>query len=245
MLSGIPDQARVLVDFANQQSALKDPNFAIVYARSDLNLATVDAVVEQATKDKIKSPQLFEYLSSSFGAAELTKKVQASHPQSVFLLGNSSEALAFMKEAEKLNWFPDIYAAAASAGSDFLQAPVGFDRKLFISFPTSPKDTTRAGNDEFRALSNKYNLPSQHVAAQLSVLAAAKIFVAGIKSAGKDLTRLQLVQALEGMNNFDTGLTPLISYGSNRRVGALGAYVITVDLKNKQFVPASSWITPN
>jgi hypothetical protein len=40
-------------------------------------------------------------------------------------------------------------------------------------------------------------------------------------------------------------LIPAISYGPNRRVGATGAYVVTVDLKTKQFMPASGWIDIN
>jgi hypothetical protein len=33
-----------------------------------------------------------------------------------------------------------------------------------------------------------------------------------------------------------------MTFGPNRRIGAIGAYVVTVDLKQKQFVPASGWI---
>ena len=52
-------------------------------------------------------------------------------------------------------------------------------------------------------------------------------------------------QILEGLYEYRTGLTPAISYGPNRRIGAMGAYVITVDLKTKQLVPASGWIGVN
>jgi len=33
-----------------------------------------------------------------------------------------------------------------------------------------------------------------------------------------------------------------LSFGPNRRIGARGAYVVAVDLKNKQLTPASAWI---
>lgn len=245
LLAGIPDQARVLADFATKRAAPQDPAMAIVYARNDLNMTVVDAVSEQAAQNKVKTPPSFEFLSSNLNAVELAKQVQASNASAVFFVGSSQEALSFMKEAEKLTWFPDIYITAAAGAADALQAPAGFDRKVFISFPTSPADQTQEGMKEFTALQDKYKLGRQHVPAQISTYAAAKILIAGLKAAGKDLNRAQLIRSLEELNRFDTGLTPPITYGSDRRSGALGAYVITVDLKTKQFVPLSGWLPLN
>jgi hypothetical protein len=66
-----------------------------------------------------------------------------------------------------------------------------------------------------------------------------------LKGAGKDLSREKFIQVLEGLYEYKTGLTPPISYGPNRRVGAMGAYVITVNFKTRQLVPASEWIGIN
>jgi len=76
-------------------------------------------------------------------------------------------------------------------------------------------------------------------------LSAAKILGEGLKRVGKDLSREKLIQVLEGLYEYPTGLTPAITYGPNRRIGALGAYIVNVDLKEKQFVPASGWINLN
>ena len=46
------------------------------------------------------------------------------------------------------------------------------------------------------------------------------------------------------MYGFQTGLTPPISFGATKRIGALGAYVVKLDLKNKTFVPVESWMSP-
>ena len=71
---------------------------------------------------------------------------------------------------------------------------------------------------------------------------AAKILVEGLKRTGRDLSREKLMRSLEKLYEFQTGLTPLITYGPNRRIGALGAHVVTVDLENNQFAPAGKWI---
>jgi ABC-type branched-subunit amino acid transport system substrate-binding protein len=80
------------------------------------------------------------------------------------------------------------------------------------------------------------------VAAQISAYSAAKILVEALKRAGKDVSREKLIQILEGFYDYSSGLTPPITFGPNRRVGAMGAYVVTVNLKEKQFLPASGWV---
>jgi ABC-type branched-subunit amino acid transport system substrate-binding protein len=113
---------------------------------------------------------------------------------------------------------------------------------VFLSFPTSPADQNAEGLKEFQALAEKYKLPTHHLAAQISAYSADKILVEALKRAGKDLSRERLIQALEGLYEYSTGLTPAITYGPNRRLGANGAYIVTINLKEKQFLPASGWI---
>ncbi|MCU1264071.1 MAG: putative cytochrome c [Acidobacteria bacterium] len=245
LLSGLREQARALIDFAAKQAGPKKTGVTIVYPRTDLNLGTIETIREQSQKDVLSAPQVYEYATGHFDPAEAVKRLRQSTPDAVFFLGSSEEALAFLREAEKLSWFPSIYGPAAAAGSAMFEAPVGFDRKIFISFPTSPADQSAAGTHEFQALTEKYKLPQQNLAVQISIYSAAKVLVEGLKLAGKDLSREGLIRSLEGLREYQTGLTPPLTYGPDRRIGALGAYVITIDLKAKKFVSASDWIAPN
>ena len=63
----------------------------------------------------------------------------------------------------------------------------------------------------------------------------------GLRSAGRDLSRLALVDALEALYAYETGLTPPLSYGPNRRIGARGAHVVTVDLLKRSYEPVGAW----
>jgi hypothetical protein len=95
---------------------------------------------------------------------------------------------------------------------------------------------------EFRALAEKYKLSQKHWAAQINAYTSAKLLVEALKRVGKDLSREKLIQTLEGFYEFPTGLTPPLTYGPNRRIGAMGAYVFTIDLKEKKLKPVSGWV---
>jgi ABC-type branched-subunit amino acid transport system substrate-binding protein len=76
-------------------------------------------------------------------------------------------------------------------------------------------------------------------------LAAAKIFTESLKRAGRDLSREKLITALEGLYEYETGVTPNITFGPNRRVGSKGSYVVAIDPAKKGFVSASGWVRNN
>jgi len=58
------------------------------------------------------------------------------------------------------------------------------------------------------------------------------------------LSREKLVTALEGLYEYDTGVTPGITFGPNRRVGAMGAYVLSIDPAKREFI-SNGWVSNN
>lgn len=241
LLSGGEGQFRALVDFAARKPEFKNPGVAVVYPQSEINAKLFEAITNQSKKQGWDAPKSYEFTPGEFDTVTVPRLNQEKRTV-VFFLGSAAEVVSFMREAEKISWFPSIFLPSANAGTAIFEAPAGFDGKLFVSFPTSPADQTAEGLNEFRKLWAKYNLTPKHMAAQISAYSAAKILAEALKKAGKDLSREKLIQVLEGFYEYRTGLTPAISYGPNRRVGAMGAYVVIVDLKTKQFIPAGGWI---
>lgn len=244
LLSGTEGQARALVAFAARRAPGQKGGALIVHPSDEAAGALVEVVRDQCLKSKCGELQAHGYQRGRFDAASLASELSRTNRDAVFFLGAGEEALALMKEADKLRWSPSFYLPVA-AGGGMLEAPLSFSRKIFLSFPTSPADQTAEGIREFRALASKYKLPAGHLATQVSAFSAAKILVEGLKRAGKDVSREKLVEALEGLNQYATGLTPAVTYGPNRRVGAMGAHVITIDLEKKEFLPAGPWVDTN
>jgi len=245
LLSGVDGQARAMIHFAVLKPELRTQHFAVVLPQSEVNLEVLGAIADQLRKDGLSAAKAFDYAAGHFDAAEIIGRLRQSSPDVVVFLGAGEDARTFLAEADKSRWYPTVFLAGGSGGREIFDAPIGFNGKLFFSFPTAPADQSAAGLKEFHALAEKYKLPARHLAAQISALSAAKILGEGLKRVGKDLSREKLIQVLEGLYEYPTGLTPAITYGPNRRIGALGAYIVNVDLKEKQFVPASGWINLN
>jgi ABC-type branched-subunit amino acid transport system substrate-binding protein len=246
VLDGAAGQARAMLSFmVKKPDSSKPLTIAVVHSGGELSASVVDAVKDQSQKDKLAAPQVVEYVADSLAGAEMVTRLQQANITAVFFMGGAADLLSLMNEAAKVNWFPQIFVQSGSASQTLFDSPAGFEGKVFCTFPSAPVDQTEEGIKEFRSLAEKYKFPQKHLAAQVSAYSAAKILIEALKRVGKDLSRERLIQALEGFYNYQTGLTPPITYGPNRRVGAAGAYVVLVDLKEKKFIPVSGWVSVN
>ena len=242
LLPGVTQQAAALVNFADQQLGAKKQHAVVLFPSTELPSAAAEAAMARAKEtgwtDIVKMP----YSATTFDANKVAQQLKAEGTTAVFLFGGA-DVDSFLRAASALEWTPNVLSLGALTSRDLAaNIPASFTKKVFLAFPTVPTDVTADGLAEYRALAEKYKLPSQHTAAQLAALAAAKTFVEGLKRAGADLSREQLVTALEGLYDYDTGLTPKLIFGPNRHVGAAGAYVITINSETKEFVSASGWV---
>jgi ABC-type branched-subunit amino acid transport system substrate-binding protein len=245
LLSGNPGQARALINYFAKKPDVREWGLAVVYHRTDLNAGVVDAIKSQSEKESLRAPALYEFTAGSFDAEDYVKRIRQKPPAAIFFMGSPPEVMSFLSEADKVNWYPHILLPTGGVNAAIFDAPVGFAEKIFSTIPTSPRDQTTDAQQEFRSLAAKYKLPQKHLAAQITAFAVAKVLVEALRRAGQELSREKLILTLEGFYEFQTGLTPVISYGPNRRIGAMGAHVVMVDLKEKKFVPAGGWVGVN
>jgi len=243
LLPGVTEQAAALVNFADQQLGAKKQRAAVLFPTTELPSAAAEAAMARAKEagwtDVVKMPY------STFDANKLAQQLKTEGTATVFMFGGA-DVDGFLRAANALEWAPNVLSLGALTSRALAaNVPAPFSKKVFLAFPTVPADVTADGVAEYRALAEKYKLPAQHAAAQLAALAAAKTFVEGLKRAGADLSREQLITALEGLYEYDTGLTPKLIFGPNRHVGAAGAYVVTINSETKEFITASGWIAAN
>jgi ABC-type branched-subunit amino acid transport system substrate-binding protein len=243
LLAGVAEQARALANFAASKPELKQARAAVLYGEGAPAAAAAAAAEEQLKKAGWGAVTRRPFKQIGADGAEAARRLKQEGVEAVFIFGAGGAENALVREAAAAGWSPSLFFLGALDARELLStAPANFQGRLFLAFPTVPSDVTPAGFAEFRALLEKHRIEPRHTAAQLSAFAAAKIFVEGLQRAGRDLTRERLLTALEGLYEFETGVTPRLTFGPNRRVGAAGAYVMQIDAENKKFVPASGWV---
>jgi ABC-type branched-subunit amino acid transport system substrate-binding protein len=243
LLPGLKEQARALATFAARKTDTANSRFAIVSPEVEFNRAIVASVEEQTKKAGWKSVTTTYYAPDGFSASSRVAELKQKGIDTVFFLGSGIEAAAMLKAADAVGWTPSIYMLGTLVGRNIGDAVTMKTKdRIFLAFPTVPADISAAGATEYSALLQRNQLQSTHAAAQASAMAAAKILVHALELCGKDLSRERLITTLEGLYEYDTGLMPRITFGPNRRIGVLGAYVVTIDPEKKLFPASLEWI---
>ncbi len=243
LLPGLGEQARALVNFAASNPALRASRVVILHSDSGLAETTAAAIEDQARRRGLKPIFRERYPRSALDARQLVRKLKGENTDAFFFLGAGGEEAALIREASAAGWTPNFFLLGALTGEGLIEAVTpSLQDKVFVAFPTVPADITPAGLAEFRSLQAKHKFAARHTASQLAAFGAAKIFVEALRRAGRDLSRERLVTALEGFYDYETGVTPRITFGPNRRVGAAGANVLKVDAQKKEFAAAGGWV---
>jgi ABC-type branched-subunit amino acid transport system substrate-binding protein len=180
-----------------------------------------------------------------FNLSALVLDLSRAGTEIVFFLGPSALENGFIQEAVKLAWKPIVLVPGYVAGKQIFDAPSAFEGRILVAYPTLPLDQSVDALAEYRTLAGTHKLSAQYIGAQLAAMSSAKVLVEGLERAGKDLSRERLVEELEQLRDFKTGLTPSISYGPNRRAGAAGAYIVPVDLERKNLGFPSERVHPD
>ena len=241
LLPGLKEQAQALVTFAAKK---KDTSHvAIVSPDLEFNRSIATAIEEQTKKLRWPSVTTNYYSRERFSAAEFVNQFHQKQIDTVFFVGSGPEAGAILREAEAVGWTPTLYLLGSLVGKNVIDTvSLKMKDRVFLAFPTVPADVSPAGAAEYTSLLQRNKIDSTHAAAQASAIAAARILVHALELCGKDLSRERLVTTLEGLYEYDTGLMPRITFGPNRRIGALGAYVVTIDPEKKLFPASLEWI---
>lgn len=242
LLPGLREQGRALVNFAAKKTDPAKSRAAIVSPDLEFN-RSIAVTLEEQSKSRWSSITPVYYTRERFSAAEFVNEFKQKGIDTIFFLGSGPEANAVLREAEAVGWMPKFYLLGSLVGRNVADTvSVRMKDNVFFAFPTVPTDVSAAGAAEYSGLLQRNKLHPTHAAAQASAIAAARILVHALERCGKDLSRERLITTLEGLYEYDTGLMPKITFGPNRRIGALGAYVVTVNPEKKLFPASAEWV---
>jgi len=241
LLGGMNHQAQVLAGYVNADTQVREKRMAIVRPNGAVYETAADAVQMQSAGDA-DSILTVSYQPPYFDAVDTAQLLKREKIGTVLFFGAANDLRRLADEAGRAAWSPDLLLPGVFASKGMFDIPAGYEGRILLGYSSMPSDHTAKGVSEFERLHADHGLDYRHSTAQISAFVAAKVLVEGLKRAGRDLSRERLVSELEGLADFQPGLMPPISYNATRRIGALGGYVVALDLQLKGFADASKWI---
>lgn len=241
MYPGFAEQARVLVQQALAADAEGGVRLALVGPAGDHIDQLIAALQQQLPGGEAAGSAPLRYRQGELDAAMLADSLEKAASNAVLFLGNQSELETLLGALAERNLSPRIYLLSAFMPRPLFDAPAVFDKRIFLAYPTLSSDISAAGRAEYMRLADLHSLPRDHLQAQVAGFAAAKLMVEGLRGAGRTLNRQKLEAAIEALYRYDTGLTPPLTYGPNRRIGARGAHIMVVDLVEKTSTAVGEW----
>lgn len=226
-LPGLREQLIALADYARQRLLVLQGPTLVTYP---------DEPGQQLAAQKLGS-----YLQAN---AWQDVRVQAYDPaqealplgsRSIFYLGSGAGFSRFAGQLQASGQVPYLFAVANQVAGDLLQVPEGFSRRVFLAYPFIPGDWTPAGRQALTDVRQVGGLGGQYAVLQVGAFSSMLLLAEAMKQSGREISRDKLVQALEGLHDFATGLTPAISFGPGRRLGLNGAHVVTLELPEQRF----------
>lgn len=242
LLPTFADQSRSLVDFISEKTGNKQGRAAVIYANSDFNL---DALAGLKSQSKLYSMELVSeqgYDTGHFEAAKAVKALLATKTDYLFFFGGADDAKALASEMKQAGLKIPLLSSVIMLGRTAFSLPPDIAAQTFLAYPSLlPNQDDFA---EFIAAMQKSGVALRSPAFQSIAYAATKVFLEATKSSGKRLDRATLINSLEQIQDFKTGVTPPITFGPNRRVGSRASYIVGIDLSKMQYLPLAERRVP-
>ena len=238
---GFKEQVRVLADHAIEQAGSAS-KVLVASPGMGAHDELIRSIEDQLQRHGDEKANATTFTPGGADAAALAERIRQSGAESVIFLGAHEDLESLLVALAIKGLAPRIYVLSSYLRRPLFDTPKLFDQRIVIAYPTLSSDISSQGRSDYQDLAKRYALPSTNIQAQVASLSAARVFLEGLRRAGRDLDRTRLAEGIEAMYTFQTGFTPPLTYGPNRRIGARGAHLLTVDIENQTMIPVGdSW----
>jgi ABC-type branched-subunit amino acid transport system substrate-binding protein len=244
LTAGLELQAEALVQAAAAKVTPAETNLVVVYPRVQHFGRLAETARQRAEALGFASATDYVYALGDFDAQAAKSKLHFGEADVVLFLGSARELVQFGHAAAATDWTPLLLAPGLLAERGVFKLPGAFGRNVLLAYASLPTDYTPEGSAEFEKLHEKFDFGYEFGIAQVSAYTAAKVLVAGLEQAGRNLTREELRAGLENLDGFHPGLVPAVSYDAFRRTGSVGVHIVPVDLTAGRFSEPVRWVVP-
>jgi ABC-type branched-subunit amino acid transport system substrate-binding protein len=242
LLSGAAELAEVLAVHAEQSLKLKDKPAVLLYGEGKSGKALADIVEARLSERGWKSVSRQVLPADAAEAGAVVRQMKEAGAASLFVLGTGMDILRLGQQAETVGWTPTLLVPGPLAPREIVDLPAAFKDKIYLAYPTVPSDQKPGSLQQYAAMFQEKPLIRAHQTIQVPAYVAVLATVEVLKLAGRDINRNKFVTTFESLHGYDSGMLPPLSYTADRRIGALGGYVVAVDPERKDFRPIGGFV---
>ena len=182
------------------------------------------------------------------GAKDLSAqvaKLRQANLDACLLVATPPPGAAFLKEAHKQGWKDTkIISSGPLTDEKYINLSGGAGEGIWgLSLWPDPVNSNDPAVVEYREIMEKYGKDRDKTPNRYSLYGYyyAKLFVAGLQRAGKNLTRESYIAALEGIKGWENGITPPVSFSATDHLAQNSGFM--VEVQKGVFRPISGWLT--
>ena len=223
------DEAEAIV---NQLVTTGMMRVAVFYQDDAYGQAGLQAVTAALSRRKLEVAAAGTVSRNSVDVATAVTSISKAAPQAVVLVALYKPAAAFIKEMNQ-SGTKATFIGFSPVSADLLFGEIGeAARGVMVAqvMPNPEQKKTRLSTEYINAMVESAIDERSYYG--IEGFAAAKVLVEGLRRAGKNLTRPQLISALESMNDFDLGGL-VVSYSDKEHRGSKFVNVTLIGAKGK------------
>lgn len=182
------------------------------------------------------------------GATDLSAqvaKLRQANLDACLLVATPPPGAAFLKEAHKQGWKETkIISSGPLTDEKYINLSGGVGEGVWgLSLWPDPVNSNAPEVVEYREIVEKYGKDRDKTPNRYSLFGYyyAKLFVEGLKRAGKDLTRESYIAALEGIKGWESGITPPVNFSATDHLAQDSGFM--VEVQQGIFRSISGWLT--
>jgi branched-chain amino acid transport system substrate-binding protein len=208
---------------------------AVFYQNDAYGQAGLKGVEIAMTKRNMKIAALATVERNSVKVEDAVKRVGSVQPDAVVMISAYTSITEFvrqMKKAGSAAQFHNVSFVGSKALADALgKDGYGVAISQVVPFPFSP---TTSVVKEYQQVMKKAGITDYNFSS-LEGYIVGKVFVEGLKRAGKDLTREKFISAMEGMTSYDVG-DFIVGFSPTNHSGSQFVELTLIGREGKSFI---------
>ena len=238
-----PNQSELVVTWLVKVKGFK--RIGILYQDDKYGYTFRDPAKMTLAKFGLKLVAAESYKRGAKDLSAQVAKLRKANLDACLLVATPPPGAAFLREAHKQGWKDTrIISSGPLTDEKYINLSGGVGEGIWgLSLWPDPVNSSDPAVVEYREIMEKYGKDRDKTPNRYSLYGYfyAKLFVAGLQRAGRDLTRESYIAALEGIKNWENGITPPVTFSATDHLAQNSGFM--VEVQKGVFRPISGWIT--